>query len=294
MRARGDKRSDTEEPALVVSFGGSCAFVPNTQGSRIKVLLPLDSTGWRAEDGTIVPPHRAFMMFKMAQLAAESPRRQDFEFQRESGSYGICFLAGETLRLPSDGPLSFDNMPIGSHPDDSNRTSIRWIAKVEAFCDTATLNTGNLALAAEIDLESGRLRPVDISHEVFTVSPEPDSGEYRQCLAEEVSLSVSAGAGPYEIGSVDRRPLVLNSVGGNARLAIINEVFDDIILPHHRREKSRLDYDFELFYQLTSVARMEARAHHHLPAREAYDTKGTAGCKVGMFEAQDLGALRAE
>lgn len=296
MKRKRASSRDAVESRFVVTFSGSCAFVPNTGNTRFRVLFPRDPGGWQTGKGPIVPPHRAFMMFRMLDLADDSPRKPDFIYlKKKEIPTGICFLQNEVISLPSSQhKFDFNAKDTGRKPLNGNRGSIFWIADISAFCNAAKLKTQNLSikgstdLAAIVDIRAGFMKTNAVSKDVFTVVPPPDTGDYEQCLAEEVSVS-SIAAGPYQVRSSKKGSnLLLKANAGETRLEIANEVLDDIILPPgHRRKQGGTDYDFDLLYRLTQLRDNDA-SHRHLPQiagkiASRFIGHGTPACKVGMF-----------
>lgn len=284
------------ESTFVVTFSGSCAFVPNKAETRFRVLFPSDPGGWQVGKGPIVPPHRAFMMFRMSDLADGSPRQPDFIYlKRNTIRTGICFLQNEVISLPSSqGKFDFNSEATGRKPHAGNKGSIFWIADISAFCTAAKLKTeyvnikGSTKLTAIVNIHAGYMQTEAVSKDVFTVVPPPDTGAYEQCLAEEVSVS-SRATGPYQVRSSKKSSsLLLKAKAGETRLEFANEVLDDIILPPgHRRKQGVTDFDFDLLYRLTQLKDNDA-SHRHLPriARKTagrFISHGTPACKVGRF-----------
>ena len=92
-----------------VHFSGMVAFVPTklerADGEAKKVkqmrLLLLDGRPpHKAPDGEELTPHFAFLRFRLADLASDSPRRPDLV---GNNGYGVCFLNHEELDFDSGG-----------------------------------------------------------------------------------------------------------------------------------------------------------------------------------------------
>jgi hypothetical protein len=265
-----------DESRLSVIFGGSCGFVPHTDGTKARVLLPARGRGWMASDKeTIVPPHSAFIKFRTAYLAKDSPRQPDFVYMDKGGPLGICFLTNEILTLPSslDGSLFLNQGSLKSKvkPAPADSRSLEWVARLDRFCKALHIDARYLgptqppSIAVALDISAGALEADFVPPDLFNFQPVPDNSSYQpQCLAGLVRVSSRVDGARVEIRSNTKDSLHLNAIDWEVRLEILNEVLDDIILePQNRRRVHKQDFDFELLYDLTD--RRPNDDHCHLP-----------------------------
>jgi hypothetical protein len=289
-----------DESRLTVTFGGSCGFIEHLDGSRVRVLLPKRGGGWQASDPeVIVPPHRAFIKFRMAyhNPIETFPRIPDFVYLDGVDPVGICFLEEETLTLPKglDTPLFINPSPIGNKakPGPVDARSFDWVASIDAICERPDVDKTFLgaalpdSIAARIDITAGVLETELVPADQFAFDPEPDhpKAPYQQCLAGMVRASCMISGIAATIASSSKDGLRLRALDSEIKLGIFNEVLDDIILTSKfHRPALYKDFDFEMLYDLTKAG----DAHVHLPR----DTRlgiggkrsGTSGdCKPGRF-----------
>jgi hypothetical protein len=130
-----------------VHFSGMVAFVPTklerADGEAKKVkqmrLLLLDGRPpHKAPDGEELTPHFAFLRFRLADLASDSPRRPDLV---GNNGYGVCFLNHEELDFDSGGgddQLEATLTPLqasyGTGQAPPPPTDLTWILPLDKAC----------------------------------------------------------------------------------------------------------------------------------------------------------------
>jgi hypothetical protein len=290
----------TQESRLTVLFGGSCGFVPHEDGSRVRVLLPQRERGWPADDGkVIVPPHRAFMKFRMTahDPSEAAPREPDFIYLDRGDPVGICFLEHETLALPksldSSLFLNYGSIKNPTAPTPVDSRSLDWVARIDTFCQQPKVDKAFLgpslpiSIAARLDIAAGVLETDLVPADEFALDPPPDPTKkpYQQCLAGMVRASSRIQGLTATIGSSSKASLRLSAIDSEIKLEIYNEVLDDIILnARFHRPALYKDFDFEMLYDLTKVS----SSHRHLPlnlgVKPGGSKSGTGGdCKPAHF-----------
>src|SRR5437899_1020167 len=183
------------ESRFSVIFGGSCGFVPYSDERKVRVLLPARREGWIASDkSTIVPPHRAFMRFRLAHLFDDSPRQPDFVYVDDGGPVGICFLTNDILTLPPSLDealfLNTGSLKSKTRPDPADSRSLEWVERLDRFCKALHVDNQYLgpeqpdSIAAALDITSGAIEADFVPPDLFDFDPAPDrGGTYQpQCL----------------------------------------------------------------------------------------------------------------
>lgn len=289
-----------QESKLTIFFGGSCGFVPHADGSRVRVLLPQRGGGWTADNGNVVvPPHRAFMKFRLAAYdpSEAAPREPDFVYLDREDPVGVCFLKHETLTLPKslDSSLFLNYAPIGNKatPTPGDFRSLDWAADADKFCQQAHVGREFLgpslpiSIAARVDIRAGVLESNLVPEDVFTLDPPSDlpGPPYAQCLAGMARATSRVEGLTATITSSGEDSLRLRAVDSEIKLEIYNEVMEDIVLSDKfHRPALYKDFDFDLLYDLTKAP----AAHRHLPVNSTLKSNGsksgTGGdCKHGFF-----------
>jgi hypothetical protein len=299
-RSKSLTTASIEESTLTVIFSGSCGFVPDIDWKKVRVLLPARRQGWvpDIEKGTVepvvVPPHRAFMKFRVSYLHPDSPRKPDFEYLDDGDRLGICFLQNEILSLPNSLDQSFfpnlGALKNKAKPQPADSRSLNWIADIDGFCKKAKLDKKHLDpaiqpdVAAMLDVSAGFLETHFVPAEEFQFEPDPDNGTYQQCLAGQVRLSMRLKGLRAEIGSSNQKPLWLKALDWDARLEIANEVLDDAILDtEDRRRITQKDYDFEILYVLTNAPPSDWHLPSRVPVGNPNRGHTTGDCKPRLF-----------
>src|SRR5262245_10773402 len=233
-----------------LQFTGLCAFVPNTSGKSMRVLL-VDTTA-KPGHNRFLEVHHAVLEFNTLDLAADNQRRPDLLFS-DGNQKGLCFLKGQELSLSAGKPDPLEIAPGGTEscPDPGNLKSLGWVAslgKIAALqgdVDPACLDSSNVhpVVAARVRLAAGRIATTSFAKRrnrpptiwKFKAPTATTFGPLQQALAEVVELQIEIADPTLTLsvtnfrGLTPAKPLRLRPASGNELTASIKCMpLDDI------------------------------------------------------------------
>ncbi len=248
-------------------------LLPNGQRAR-----PAETPNTKGSD-RVVPAHNAFLQFRVADLASDSPRRPDLTH----GEYGVCRVNGEFLSLPRFCRVT------GSLPPQKLPESIANFAKVCNHASVASVMLKNpKMIAARLDLPSGKLKSSEHFSEMKPTEWEfepPMEGATaktklkmgrRPCVEWEIPTF-----DPFEITSKllnseqSLAPLRFVNHGSDVEIMLANVPTDSLLYMQHCSQD--IDSDFELYYLLFQHRGRPV----HVPKRVPDTDAGPQGCDCG-------------
>jgi len=187
---------------LFVRFTGLCAFVPNTSGKQMRVVLT-DATKAATMGGMPMPigfePHLPVLVFDQGDLSHESGRTF-MTFIQDNVSKGLCRLDGQDLTIDPSKPaaLAISNGAVADCPLPATDLSTSWLANMKKILGgTGAIKDACLAPAnvdpsvtARIALTDGSLRTRSFSAMENKQPIRWQFGAYTQVLAEVIELEL--------------------------------------------------------------------------------------------------------
>ncbi len=230
---------------LVVRFTGLCAFVPNTSGKAMRVVL-VDAPGMPMGGGMpgmeMDEAHVPALIFDTRDLAPNNARQPDDQFN-DGNPMGICRLNDQDLQISpmEESALALTNGNVAGCPTLIRPHSLSWMAQLDELVPgLGTIDESCLAgagvhpaVTARIRLTEGTLVTGDIAGTSalgwvqwkFGTLNGP-LGTFQRAIAEVIELSLPILGASVTLSATRFRggpavpPLVLTPQNGNPQVTV--------------------------------------------------------------------------
>ena len=120
--------------ATKILFTGVVGFVPSAKNDHlVRVIAPNGRVPNNFERSNKIPSHTAYILFRMADLETDSPRKADYTFITDGVRYGVVAVESEYLKLGGNfrrEALEYEREPVppgDDAPTSQNADSLYWM-----------------------------------------------------------------------------------------------------------------------------------------------------------------------